>query len=198
MPNCDFYGTPRDHVTVLNGLFSERTCHVYELGSEFEKPLRRFESCEEVMSLFEEQCSVLLQLYVLGAGPEFIPRRVTLDPAFCDGARYRFAAEGWGLVQLYLESPRNNELRNSHTNHNSQKRAETWATTRDSLGDPSAWDFKRINAFSSRLNRQINKSAVAKIASRSVLPGAFELWNSGVSLLPYRRGEHDEYFKELA
>jgi hypothetical protein len=107
--------------------------------------------------------------YVLGAGPAFEPRRIALDPGACGGATFRYAAEGWGLVQLYLSAPRAGRLENSHTNHNSKARAELWEPIRGVEPGSAAWDFPRITAFSSRLNRQIKKRGVAKIGSRVVL-----------------------------
>jgi hypothetical protein len=192
MPNCDFYATPTDHRIFLDWLFAEKTCQVYELASDWEQPLKCFQTTDEVLSQFERRyvtgkqwTSVHLQLYVLGAGPVFTPRRISLNPEACDGARFRYGAEGWGLVQLYLQSVRDGRLENSHTNHNSQRRAETWAATIDELGDPLRWDFPLIQSFSARLNRQIKKQSVAKMGSRAVLPGALALWDAGVSLGPY-------------
>lgn len=196
MPNCDFYATLEDHEHVLSWLFADATCHVYELSSEFEKSLKRFESAVDVMSHFERRYpngklwKIHLQLYVLGAGPAFEPRRIALDPGACGGATFRYAAEGWGLVQLYLSAPRAGRLENSHTNHNSKARAELWEPIRGVEPGSAAWDFPRITAFSSRLNRQIKKRGVAKIGSRVVLAGALKLWESGVSLAPYVPGQH--------
>ncbi|MDB6026441.1 MAG: hypothetical protein JWM68_2664 [Verrucomicrobiales bacterium] len=196
MPNCDFYAVPSDHEPLLDWLFAERTCEVYELGSEFEQPLRRFESTSRVMELFDQYATVHLQLYVIGAGPPFVPKRIRLNPEACGGATFRYAAEGWGLIQLYLSSAKPTRLEVSHTNHNSLKRATAWAPTIQDLASPEAWDFARIISFSSRLNRTIKKQGVAKIGSRVILPGALSLWESGLSLGPYNLGEHDKYFKK--
>lgn len=198
MPNCDFYATPDDHAVLLRWLFAEKTCDVHELSSEPEQLLRQFRSADEVLALFRESVAVHLQLFVVGAGPPLIPRRVSLNPELCKGMRFRYAAEGWGLVQLNLGSPNNGHLQNSHTNHNSLKRAQAWAGTIGELGAPQSWDFKRINSFSSRMNREVKKQSVATIGRRSILPGALALWEAGVSLAPYKRGEHDSYFKRVS
>jgi len=196
VPNCDFYGTPEDHLGLLSWLFSEATCHVFELASDFGQPLKQFESADAVLRQFdrrspteEKASAVLLQLYVIGAGPKFSPRRVRLDPKTCDGASFRYEAEGWGLVQLYLASETARGLENSHTNHNSRKRAEAWAPSYRKLADPAAWDFSRISSFSSRLNRQIKKMAIGTLGSRPVLPGGLKVWKSGSPLWPYKLGE---------
>jgi hypothetical protein len=195
MPNCDFYGTLEDHQGLLLWLFAEATCQVFELASDFGQPLKQFESADAVLRQFdlrspieERRKAVLLQLYVIGAGPKFTPRRVRLNPKACDGASFRYEAEGWGLVQLYLASATARGLENSHTNHNSRKRAEAWAPLYRKLADPLAWDFKRISSFSSRLNRQIKKMAIGKLGSRPVLPGALKVWKSGLPLWPYKPG----------
>jgi len=195
MPNCDFYATPEDHAGLLAWLFEEGTCEVYELASKYEQPLRRFASSDEALAVFEERypdggkvTSAHLQLYVLGAGPPFVPSRIALNPKACDGATFRYGADGWGLVQLYLQAVGRGELRNSHTNHFSQKAAQRWEPVRLDAGSAvDTWDFKRITAFSSRLNRQIRKRAVGRIGSRVVLPGAVRCWEAGVPL-PYEAG----------
>lgn len=197
MPNCDFYAIPEDHKEILKWIFLDGSCEVYELASDFEKPLRQFLDPEEVISQFDRQHPdgekwrmVHLQLNVIGAGPPFSPRRVSLDPDACGGATFRFTADGWGLIQLYLASPKSDHLESSHTNHNSKKRAERWSSTDSDSGGPDAWEFARISSFSSRLNRQIRKARIAKIGSRPVLPGAVRLWDAGTALWPYRPGEH--------
>lgn len=199
MPNCDWYGTPADNKPILDFIFSEGTCDVYESHSEAETPLQQFTSSEEVLAQFEntysngkKEHSVHLQLYVKGSGPPFTPRRYSLNPERCDGATYRYSADGMGLVQLYIERCVDGVLLNSHTNRNSEKRAANWF-------DPDEiplWDFKAVSRFSSRLNRQIRKLGVAKLGSQVVLPEASELWKSGARLMPYDRKTHAELFVE--
>ncbi|HEX7868065.1 MAG TPA: hypothetical protein VF555_24105 [Variovorax sp.] len=200
MPNCDFYATAEDHEGLLEWLFAQQTCEVYELASDFGQPLKRFQSAAEVLAQFERRypngCpwhSVHLQLNVLGAGPAFVPRRVALNPGSCDGATFRYNADGWGLVQLYLStaSGAGPSLEDSHTNHNSLKRAQTWSHTVTDQGPVEAWDFGRITSFSSRLNREIRKRGVARMGSRVVLPGALRLWDAGVAMGPYKPGQYE-------
>ncbi len=132
-----------------------------------------------------------MQLYLHGAGPPFKPRRIELNPKSCGGATYRFAAEGWGLIQLYLHAPKSGALEASHTNHFTLKGAQGWAGTLDSEKGPAeAWDFARITSFSSKLNREIRKRGVAKVSSLAILPGALKLWDEGFALWPWKPGEH--------
>jgi hypothetical protein len=139
---------------------------------------------------------VHLQLYVLGAGPPFERRRIALNPSAYDGATFRYIAEGWGLVQLYLSVPWPDRLENAHTNHNSKTRAQRWMSLYTDQAPTDAWDFSCISAFSSRLNGRIRKRGVAKVGSRTVLPGALKLWESGVSQAPYVPGKHVLHMRE--
>ena len=95
-------------------------------------------------------------------------------------------------MQLYLSVPRAAKLKlaNSHTNHGSRKRAERWIRTASEAGGPDAWDFDKVTAFSSRLNRAIRKRKVAKIGSHVILPGALRVWDAGMALDAYRPDEH--------
>jgi hypothetical protein len=189
MPNCNFYATVDDHSGLLDWLFAEGTCEVHELSSRYEQPLRQFDSRAQVLALFDEspRC-VHLQLRVLGASPPLEPQRVSLNPAHCDGATFRYAAEGWGLVQLYLGNAWRDTLQGSHTNHFTQKGAGKWEPVSPQDAGVEAWDFKRIASFSSRLNRQIRKRAAGKLGSQLVLPGALALWEQGKDFPPFRNG----------
>jgi hypothetical protein len=177
VPNCNFYATPEDHRGILEWLFAEQRCHVFELSSDFDTALRQFYTAEEVLTQFE-RCyttgerwhTVHLSLYVLGGGPKFTPERITLNPG--TGGTFRYTTSGWGLIQLYLEAPQKNKLASSYTNHNSQKRAEAWADTCPEMGSPDLWDFAKITSFSSRLNRFIKKQGVEKQGNRAILTGA--------------------------
>ncbi|MDQ0568269.1 hypothetical protein QFZ42_000103 [Variovorax paradoxus] len=198
MPNCDFYATPEDHEDVLSWLFAEDSCDVYEHYSAFEQPLKRFRSAAEVLARFqrppgEPPCqAVLLSLYVRGAGPAFVPRHIALNPQACGGAAFRYSASGWGMVQLHLHAPVIDKVRldNSHTNHNTLLRAQTWSATFPEDGPVEAWDFARITSFSSRLNRQIRKRGVAKLRGYVLHPGALALWELGVAMGPFKPGIH--------
>lgn len=192
MPNCDFYGVSQDHEQLLDWLIRQKTCEIYELYSDYETPLRCFHTVDEVMSEFvrmhqsgNPRDSVHLQLNVLGAGPPLVPRRVLVDPKKCNGAAFRYVADGWGLVQLYLSGIGKDGIQNSSTNHASAKRAAAYAAANAQAHSAGSRDFRKVVAFSSRLNRRIRKMGVARIASRTVLPGALEAWERGVSLLPF-------------
>lgn len=180
MPNCDFYAVGDDHRQVLEFLLERGDCDIFELASEFDSPLMQFRCLADFEQRFgirdwndaERSESILLQLLPHDCGGSVHIRRIALRPESCGGATFRYDAEGWGLVQLYLESPRSGRLRNSHTNHNSEARAEAWAPIYPNLDSPSKWDWKRVESFSRRLNRFIRGLAVDKDGSRPILSKA--------------------------
>lgn len=192
MPNCDYYATFEDHKIVLDWLFSEGTADIYELSSEFEKPLTKFSNSAQVLDQFNRTykggklwSTVYLQLVVKNAGIDFHPTYVKLDPDQSNGASYKYTAEGFGLIQLYLSVPRDNELRDSHTNHFTLKGAMKWSGITTTEQEIQKIDFKAITSFSSSLNRQIRKLAVVKIRSRILTKGALALWDKGFKLWPF-------------
>src|SRR5262249_7140605 len=131
---------------------------------------------------------------------EPIARRIEFLPGVAAGATFRYTCEGWGLVQLLyggLFGP--HELRRSHTNHSTQKRAATLAATIPplatipGLGSPFAWDWPMVTSASGKLTRAIRRLAVDKVSSRPVLPHAAQFiaraglryeWGTGIHATP--------------
>jgi hypothetical protein len=194
MPNCDFLAAGPDHRAVLEFVLGQADCRVYELYSEFDQPLFEFRTLadfEKHYSILDwnalhSRQSMLLQLYPPNASGKFVKHRIALDSRRCKGATFRYESSGWGLIQLYLQSPIKRTgkqwLEASHTNHNSERRARAWESTYPELGPVSAWNWPVVTSFSRRLNRYIHKLAVAKIGSYAVLPFAAQLKKSGIPL----------------
>lgn len=179
MPNCDFWAFGDDHRVILDYIFAAGECRVFESYSVPDQELVEFRSLIDFQDRFRIESwddgpseTMLLQLYPNGACGKFMINRFALDPRKCNGATFRYRCEGWGLVQLYLEAPYRNVLRESHTNHNSDKRAAAWEATYPEFGPASDWNWQVLTSFSRHLNRFIHKVAVDKIGSRVVLPNA--------------------------
>jgi SMI1 / KNR4 family (SUKH-1) len=176
VPNLDFYAIGADHATVLDVVFGMRTLRVFEEYSAPEEDMREFTAPDEVPAAGVQR---FLVLYVVGSGPEPVARRIDLRPGnILGGAAFRYRCEGWGLIQLALGSlvDGGGELRRSHTNHNTEKRARNWAqAAAPDAGDPGQWDWTGITRASSKLNRLIRGMAVRKIGPWPVLPEAARL-----------------------
>lgn len=121
-----------------------------------------------------------MQLYTPAMGGTVRARRIALTPNAIPGASYRFVSQGWGLIQVYFGELRDKTLKNSHTNHNSETRATTWAPTyADEQDRVDDWNWSEVERISGRFNRQIRKLAVSKHGSRPVLRQAHELVQRG-------------------
>ena len=178
MPNCDFYAVDGDLKRIVEFVFHELDCRVFELSSEPDKELREFKSAEEVLQIAGfGKCrgkthSVYLQLWPRSARGKIHVQRIGLDPKACNGATFRYQIQGWGLIQLYLGGISKAGVIHSHSNHNSEKRAQKWASTHEELDEVSSWDWREVNRVSRQLNRHIQKMAATKMGSRPILPEA--------------------------
>lgn len=182
MPNLDFYASGQDHRNVLDLVFSSGEFRVFELTSKPDQKIVEFSQAEEVFSHYAREQSLLLQLLPIQSQGTALFQRHSLNAGALGSATFRYVCEGWGLIRLYLESPRQNKLRPSHTNHNSLARALRWAPTYPDLGDPTLWQWSKVLRSSRRLLRGISHLAVSKRGSRPILEHA-QL--SGAQLLPH-------------
>ena len=188
MPNIDFYAAGADLLAVLTYVFEQSACRVFESYSEPGEQIAEFKSIED---LSERRSigvcqgagpSVWLQLVPPNASHQFSIRRITLQPELCDGHAFRYAVEGWGLIQLHLGGISPQGLVNSHSNHNTEARARKWSDVRGDLGPVEIWNWRETTAVSSRLNRFIRtKLAAYKLGSRPVLPDAAAAFAAGLA-----------------
>jgi hypothetical protein len=188
LPNCDFYAAPGDFEPILQFLFEDLQCRVFEAFSRFDRDLREFSCMDELVESTElklgdcanSRLSCHLALWPVEASDQVRIRRIELNPAARLGT-HRYSVEGWGLISLQLGGLGKIELHPSHTNHNSENRARKWAHTYEYLlGHPSAWNWDVVTRTSAKLNRRIRSLAAAKIGSRPVLPAAKEALDTGV------------------
>jgi hypothetical protein len=165
---------------------------VFEAYSRPDSDLREFTTPEEVP---DDPIGRHLMLYVRGSGPEPAAHRIDLRPGALGDATFHYACEGLGLVQLLFGNLfgsnefGGDELRWSHTNHNSEKRATKWAQTLPNL-DPSAWDWSAVTRASSKLNRVIRTMAVSKVGAHPVLPQAAQVITQAGLQYEYGAGIH--------
>ncbi|MEV4539311.1 hypothetical protein AB0J82_36615 [Asanoa sp. NPDC049518] len=186
MPNLDFYAVDDDWSAVLDTVFDSGLFRVLQADSRPGHELREFHNVDETVGAGERR----LMLFVTGAGPEPTARRIDFA-ADASNAGFRYTCEGWGLIQLYYGGFfREQELRWSHTNHNTEKRAAAWAPTTPRIGDPAAWDWKAVTSASSKLNRAIGRLAVDKVNSHPVLPAAARLIEEANLRYEYGTGIH--------
>ena len=184
--NYDFFADKADKLKVLDFIFKNTDLQVYDLGSPYGQEICQYKTVAAISSKFDleiDQFGTTFQLWSPRHGGEPIFRKVDLDPKRCNGHTFRYATDGWGLIQLYFGGLKNNELRHSHIGHSSEKRALIWEDINKSSGLVSSWDWKEIQVTSRKLKYQIhNKLATRKIESFGVLSGANQLETQGIKL----------------
>ncbi|AUI58327.1 hypothetical protein B1H26_33205 [Amycolatopsis sp. BJA-103] len=188
MPNLDFYAVGDDWAAVLETVFDLGLFRVFESDSEPGRELSEFHAAAEVPG---GRAGRSLALFAIGSGPGPLAKRIEFLPGVHPDATFRYCCEGWGLIQLHHGwVSGTQQLRWSHTNHNSEKRAAAWSTTLQRLGDPAEWNWATVTSASGRLNRAIRRMTVTKIGSHPVLPNAARFIDHNGLRYEYGTGIH--------
>jgi hypothetical protein len=161
---------------------------LFEANSDPEQELRQFVRAADIPA---KPPGAHLMLFAIGSGPGPTVERINLKPRAGSPASFRFQCQGWGLIQLDFGSFfQELELRWSHTNHNTSKRAAKWSEVYPQLGDPGDWDWSAVTRASGRLNRAIRSLAVDRIGPHPVLPAAVQLIHGKDLSYEYGTGIH--------
>jgi hypothetical protein len=184
----DFFADRADKIAILDFIFNETDLSIFDLGSPFGEPVSQYRNIEDVVSKFDHGSNIngetTFQLWSPRHKGEVIFRKVELNPRYCDGHTFRYATEGWGLIQLYFGGLKGNRLTRSHIGHFNEKGALQRAGEKHFNGEVAAWDWKEIKRSSAGLGRYIDKNLlVRKIGSFRVLQNADILSKGGVELL---------------
>jgi hypothetical protein len=178
MANLDFYALGCDLRSLFEFLFAETDVVVFELSSEFERDPRQFKSLRELEAVFTLGAyrAGNFQLWSPAVMVRPVIRRVELK---VPGHSFRYAVEGTGLMQLYLDGDRDGVIYHTHFGHWN----EAGATER-SLHPPDDCDWNALAKLSGRIQRHIRRRLSAgKLYSRPILLEAFEAVQRGHGLL---------------
>lgn len=181
--NLDFFAAATDQQAVLDFLYSSTDVRVFESYSEYSNELREFRTTDELAAAFPlgsdphgNGHAILLQLWSPAVMRDLTIRRITLNPAHCNGHTFRYCIEGGGLIQLYLGGVCGQVVTASHYGHQSRTRAEAWE-----VDDGVNWDA--LKTLSNRIQYHIRKRlAACKVPGRPVLPQALALARAGHAL----------------
>lgn len=135
---------------------------VYEAYSVPDQELRTFSSKEEVLKHINEvfdskENLVYLSIHYPESNGYVFQKKIDLIPEKCNGARVRYSAAGWGLVQFQLW--RKDAGLFCNIGANSEKRAQKWESTIPEMKSPTLWDWKEVQKECRRLNRVLKQSA---------------------------------------
>ena len=130
--------------------------------------------CEGTMPI------ILLQLVPPSSFDLCQVRRIELNRSTFGDNAFRYRLDGWGLIQLYLGGIGSHGAVASHSNHFTRAGAKSWEQTDGGeRGLVDAWDWRKVIATSSALNRFVRKLAGYKLGSRPVLPAAAAAFETG-------------------
>jgi len=181
---------------VLEFLFDSTDVRVFESYAECGQELREFSSMADLQSTFPIGCDpagnssdALLQLYSPSAYDKYWIRHIDLIPKKCAGHTFRFAIEGYGLIQLYLGGVHENCslashrkvqprrcVTTSHLGYLGEKRAVAWDIA-EGVNWPSL--SKTFNKIQYHVRSRL---AVARVPGRPVLAQAFDKAREGYPL----------------
>jgi hypothetical protein len=181
---CDFFADKDDKIEILNFIFKETDLEVFDSDSQFEEKINQYRTTSDITSKFDLEnggkFAITFQLYASRFKGDLIFRKVDLDPKRCNGHTYRYATNGWGLIQLDFGGIKNGELNRSHIGHQSAKRASAWEKNFSEMGFVNKWNWEEVEQVGRKLKYQINnKMAKRKIGSIGVLAGASKLEGQG-------------------
>lgn len=180
LPHLAFYAARDDIRVIIDFAVEEVGCTIFESYSVPDHHLRELPSTDSVLSAFDaEPGGLLVVLYSSSMRGQHRIRRIALERNAIPGATWRESIDGWGLIQLVVPRLIAGNLRVSHTNHNSEARARSWAGEHPEIPSVDDWDFKEVTRISSKLNRFIRKHAVDQHEGTVVLSGAKALSSQG-------------------
>ena len=178
----NFFSAKTDKLEILDFIFKETDLRVYDLYSTYGKEVCEYKTTDDISSKFDleiDEFGTTFQLWSPRHKGQPTFRKVELDPKRCNGHTFRYATEGWGLIQLYFEGLKHGELGYSYLGHWNEK----GALKHESNELINLWDWTEIQVTSRKLKYYIhNKLATRKIGSLGVLSGADKLTKQGINL----------------
>ena len=147
---------------IVSSIFEEPAI-AYEDYSEYDSELEEFDSKETVLKKIESAkengaFSVNFAIYYPAANGYFYKEKKALNPEKCNGATYRYVANGWGLIHLQIDL-RDKEKPEVRVAVNTLKRATAWEPTYPEFKEASLWDWKFVEKQARRLIRVLKKCA---------------------------------------
>lgn len=183
MARLAFFATTKDCLSILDFLFESTDCCLYELDSEYEKPIRKYSDLSEVQQAFqpgrapESVLPTHLRPWSSSAFSEPIIERIALKPEYCQGHTFRIVFRGPGSVAFHFGGITKNQIAYSEYSHFE----ETSPVNQDGVNWPI---FKKL---SGKIQYHIRgRLAVTKLPGHFVLPDAMEHAKRGALLVRHQ------------
>jgi hypothetical protein len=177
MAVCDFYALGEDLHQIFQYLFAETDVVAYELSSQPERSPAQFHSLAEIERAYSlgSYRAGYLQLWSPSTCAQPIIRRIDIkypSPSF------RYAVEGAGLIQFYLDGRKDGIVYHTHVGHWNEAGAR-----QRSIHPADDCDWRALASLSRKIQYHIRrKLAVASLYARPVLRQALEAVDKGDGL----------------
>lgn len=189
----DFFADEQDKMELLNFIFDNTQLQVFDADSPYGQKITEYKSTDDIRAKFDlqngRQYSITFKLWMPSFKGKPIFNKVSLDPKYCKGHTFRYATNGWGLIQLYFgglhkyPGELHQTLNHSHIGHFNEKGALGRDHDNHINGHAKDWDWKAIEQTSRQLKYLLHqKLAVKKDGTRGILKGALQLESQGVVL----------------
>lgn len=182
MPKCNFYAVDEDYEIILDLIFNDLKCKVYQKYSEPDAELVQFHTTAEVVEYYQlngfsssQGKSAHLMLWPVEASENFvITKQVVTSRKFKGATRSR--AEGWGLIHLELRGNSSKGLSECQTNNSTEKHSKALeAKHKESLGLVSEWKWDVVIRTAKKLNDYILNKSEKRQGAKAVMPKAAKL-----------------------
>jgi hypothetical protein len=177
MANLDFYALKDDLRQLFKFIFAETDIVAYELSSAFDQEARRFESLDQLEAAYNlgTYRAGYLQLWSPSIIKHPVIRRIALK---IPGHTFRYAVEGAGLMQLYLDGLDKGVVYHTHFGHWNEAGAR-----QRSVHSADDCNWRELSKISGKIQRHIRvKLAVGKLHACPGLSQAFDAVQHGARL----------------
>jgi len=146
---------------VLQSIYSNGEPVVKQAHSDFDQLTKVFPTVESLredmtFSSGQKQAFFCYSIYYPEAKGVVSEKRIDLKPGAVPGHTYRFAPQGWGLIQLQCTF-RDFPIVECRIAVNSDVRARNWSDTYPEMGSPDLWNWSAVNRHAGRLVRLLRK-----------------------------------------
>jgi len=177
MANLDFYALGDDLRDLIRFILAETDIIIFEHSSKFDCEVRQFRSLSDLEAVFQlgSYRAGYLQLWSPSVMAQPVIRRTELTSV--PGHKFKYAVEGSGLIQLYLNGVQDGIIHHTHYGHWNEAGAR-----QRSIHLAEACDWSALAKLSGRIQRYVRKYAVAKLYARPILHHAFDAIQQGSGL----------------
>ncbi|MBJ2175555.1 hypothetical protein JBL43_14985 [Aureibaculum sp. A20] len=185
--NYEFYAEIEDKIDVLNYIINELELKIFDSYSKYDESIIEYKSVEEIINHNDlkngTEYATSFRLWHPIFSPKVLVEKINLNPEKCNGHTFRYAARGWGMINLHFGGLKKNRLHRSSIGHFNEKGALRIETSNHINGKVTDWNWKDISKISRKLKYQIDKKmTVEKISSYGVLAAAYKLKENGSEL----------------